>query len=213
MDSLDEIINAEAREPKTFHPVHERGQDAWFPGNEAASLLIHVNHIWEDLYALLRVRAGVSDAYTKKLFLRYAVIEVRSLIQVFDRMQVIVMQAPTFDPRERHGWRELTTEEKEQAKELFKPYSEAKKAVSDEVRNVRNAVCAHRENLDWQSVMSFWDAITPELIRPILNAVPAPFNFLKELDLYEWNRTPRDGTVEFIGPMIRPEYFEDDRRT
>jgi hypothetical protein len=209
MDALDDIINAERREPKTFHPVHERSESAWFPGNEAASLVIQIRHIWDDLQVLQRIRHGSSDAYSQKLLLRYAVIEVRSLIEVFDRLQAIVMQASTFDPRTRQGWREITVEEKEKAKELLKPYSEAKKQVSKHIIDIRNTICAHRGILDWQQVNSFWDAITPELVNPILRALPAAFDFIKELDLFEWNRISRDGAIEFIGLMLRPEYFEE----
>lgn len=208
MDALDEIIEAERREPRTFHPVHERNLDAWFPGNEAASLVIQLRNIWDDLHALLGIRANASDDYGKKLLLKYAVIEVRSLIDVFDRLQAVVMQAPTFNSREKQGWREITVGEKEEAKKLLKPYSEAKKQVSKQITDIRNAICAHRGSLDWQQVMSFWDAVTPDLINPILSTVPAAFDFIKELDLFEWNRIPREGTIQFIGARLRPEYFE-----
>ncbi|MGY1490055.1 hypothetical protein ACW4YW_11620 [Methylobacillus pratensis] len=209
MKELDEIIEAQRREVKTFHPVHERGQDAWFPGNEASGLVIQVQHIWDDLQALNRMYLKEGDEYGKKLLLKYVVIEVRSLIEVFDRLQAIVMRAPTFDPRERQGWREITVEEKEQAKELLRSYTEAKKQTSKMIIEIRNTICAHRGSLDWQQVMTFWDAITPDLVNPILNAVPKVFDYIKELDLFEWNRTPREGVIEIIGTHLRPEYFED----
>lgn len=213
MDELDEIIDAERHEPKTFHPVHERDKSAWFPGNEAASLVIQTRHIWDDLETLFRIYSRQENEYGKKLLLKYAVIEVRSLIDVFDRLQAIVMKAPTFDPREKHGWREITVEEKTKAKELLKRYSEAKREASRNISAIRNEICAHRGNLDWPNVMEFWDSVTPDLINPVLEAIPEAFNYIKELDLFEWNRIPRDGTIELIGPQLRPEYFENDERT
>lgn len=208
MHELDEIIDAEKKGPATFHPVHERGEDSWFPGNEAAALVVQIGHIWEDLLELIDLRQSTSDGYKRKLLLKYAVIEVRSLIEVFDRLQAIVMKAGTFDPRERHGWREITVEEREEAKELLKGYSESKKSVANRIIGIRNMIGAHRGSLDWQQTMAFWDSISPALIQPVLDSIPPAFNFIKELDLFEWNRTPSEGGLEVIGSMLRPEYFE-----
>ncbi len=209
MDELDEILASDRKEPTTFHPVNERSPHAWYPGNEAASLVIQIGHILEDLLALIELRENSKNGYSKQLLLKYAVIEVRSLIEVFDRLQGTVMKANIFNPRERQGWREITVEEKEKAKELFKAYSEAKKGTSQKVIDIRNTIGAHRGCLNWQQVMAFWDAITPDIINPLLAAIPPAFDFVKELDLFEWNRVPRDGTIEVIGGMLRPEYFEE----
>lgn len=208
MEALDEIINSERIEPKTFHPVHERDPSAWFPGNEAASLVIQINHVWDDLLSLVKLRNNSGDEYSKKLLIKYAIIEVRSLIELFDRLQILAMKANIFDPKEKQGWREITDEEHKKTKELLKVYSLAKKQVEKDIIDIRNSICAHRGNLDWQQVMKFWDSVTPELINPILKAIPPAFDYIKELDLYEWNRIPRNGLVEFIGTVIRPEYVE-----
>ena len=119
------------------------------------------------------------------------------------------MQAPTFDPYQKQGWREITEKEKTTARNLLKRYSDAKKQTSAMIIKVRNEICAHRENLDWQQVMAFWDSATPDLINPILQTIPEAFDYIKELDLYEWNRSHQDGCIEIIGPQIRPEYFKD----
>lgn len=63
MKALDEIIRAEYKQPKTFHPIHERNQDAWFPGNEAASLLIQIRHIFDDIEIIRNIRALLLRAY------------------------------------------------------------------------------------------------------------------------------------------------------
>lgn len=48
MDALDEILDTQTH-PGVFHPVHLRDPGAWFPGNEAASLLLQSQYIWEDI--------------------------------------------------------------------------------------------------------------------------------------------------------------------
>lgn len=45
MRKFDEIIDGAGKPPKTFHPIHDRGMGTWFPGNEAAALLIQTGHI------------------------------------------------------------------------------------------------------------------------------------------------------------------------
>lgn len=84
MDELDEIISAIRKEPKTYHPVRERDKTAWFPANEAASLVIQLRHIWDDLKVLSVIHQERETHYEKQLILKYVVIEVRSLIEVFD---------------------------------------------------------------------------------------------------------------------------------
>ncbi len=208
MRELDEIITGSYEPPKTFHPVHEHGQEAWFPGNEAAALVIQVGHILEDIIALGQLRSAQRDKYKEQLILKYAVIEVRSLIEVFDRLAAIAMKASVFDPQERQGWREITKEEREKTAHLLKIYSKAKAQVGQMISAVRNEVGAHRGNVNWQEVRTFWAAISPDLINPILTSLPPAYEYIKELDLFEWNRIHKDGTHEFISAVIRPEYFE-----
>lgn len=136
-------------------------------------------------------------------------IETRSLIDVFDRLQTIAVRTPTFNPEERQGWREITNSEKETLKNFLALYSEAKKKSSKMIIEIRNEVCAHRGNLNWKQIMDFWDKITPSLIEPILNTIAEAFNYIQELDLFEWNRSTENGTIEIIGPFLRPEYFKN----
>jgi len=205
---LDELINNTKPVPKTFHPVHERGADAWFPGNEATALLIQIGHIWEDISHLKELNVLQNDKYKKQLVLKYVVIEVRSLIDVFDRLASLAMKAPVFDPSERQGWREITEDEREKVASLLKEYSKAKSKVAKTITSVRNEVGAHRGNTNWQEVRRFWEAISPDLINPILKSVPPAFEYIKELDLFEWNRVIKDGVHESLGAQLRPEYFQ-----
>lgn len=207
MRELDEIIHGAGEPPQTFHPIHERGMSAWFPGNEAAALLVQAGHIWEDIGILREWYFYQGEKYRKQLALKYVVIEVRSLIQVFDRLASIAMKAPVFDPQERQGWREITRQEKDQVTALLKEYTKAKAKVGQMIIDVRNEVAAHRRNINWQEVRKFWEEISPDLVNPILSAVPPAYEYIKDLDLFEWNRIHKDGGHEFISFQIRPEYF------
>lgn len=208
MHELDDFVAGKNPTPRTFHPVHERGSDAWFPGNEAAVLVVQIGHVWEDIAHLKALYDSQDDKYRKQLVLKYVVIEVRSLIEVFDRLASFAMKAPVFDPSERQGWREITKEEREKTASLLKEYSTAKSKVANTITRVRNEVGAHRGNTNWEEVIRFWQAISPDLVNPILETVPPALDYIKELDLFEWNRTVREGVHEFIGAQLRPEYFE-----
>lgn len=208
MQELDEIIRSEGIEPETYHPVKERSGGAWFPGNEAASLVIQVRHIWDDISELKALHVSTKSNYTKTLILKYVVIELRSLIEVFDRLQGLVFDTPVFDPYEKQGWREITQEEQDKAKKLFKQYSKAKSVASKSIIDVRNQIGAHRGNLDWQQVMFFWDSISPELVNPLIKTIGLTFDYIKSLDLFEWNRVNEDGSIEIVSAHLRPEYFE-----
>lgn len=209
MQEIDDILSLERNEPKTFHPVKERGGSAWFPGNEAASLLVQIRHIWDDLSELHKLHKTIESSHTKKLILKYVVIETRSLVDAFDRLQAITLKAPIFDPYKKQGWRELTKDEHEKARQLLKTYSKAKSQTINSIIQIRNEIGAHRGNLDWQKVMEFWDKITPDVVNPILSSIPAAFDYIKSLDLYEWNLVHENGAHEFISFQLRAEYLAD----
>ncbi len=208
MKDLDELIEAETKNLQTFHPVHQRGKGAWFPGNEAAALCVQVNHIWEDIHALHSLHMSCAHTYKKKLLLKYLLIELRSLVEVFERLYSIAIKTPIFDPNERHGWREITQQEHDELKSLLKIYSKAKKSTISKIIAIRHNVGAHRGNINFQEVMTFWDNLTLELMIPLLDSFPAAFNHIRHLDLYEWNCTREDGVMSTIGLQLRPEYFK-----
>lgn len=205
MQALDEIIFASLSEQKTFHPAHERSEFAWFPGNEAASLLLQCRYVWDDIEALARVHRSNREVYARKLLVKYLIVEIRSLMEVFDRLRAYVMQAEVFGRAEESVWRGLTPAEYEVARELFKDYSVAKQSVEKIIIGIRNNIGAHRGNIDWQQVMLFWDQVSVDAVQPILDVVPRVFDHLKELDIYEWNRRLPDGSIEILGPRIFPE--------
>ena len=209
MEDIQDILDSSKwQAPATFHPIHNRDKTTWFPANEAASLVIQLSHIWDDISYLDEIYKKTSDDYKKKLMIKYIIIEIRSYVQLFDKLQSIVMKASVFNPSERKGSRELTLDEKEEAVRLLKSYSEAKKKTSEKIRKIRNNIGAHRSNIDWQEVMGFWDELTPDIVNPLLNTMPKAFNYIKDLDLYEWSRVTEKGNISIIGAFLRPEYFD-----
>lgn len=193
-----------------FHPVHERGGGAWFPGDEGASLLVSALHVWEDIERLSTLRDDVHEPYDKKLLLKYLCIEVRSLIELMDRLRAKVMSADTYESGQKPIYRGISSAERAAATEYWRNYSDASKAVKGDLIAVRNRIAAHRDMSDWQVVMALWDKLDGKLISGLLETIPAGLNHVKDLNIFEWNRQPEPGVVEFIGGPVGPWLFEDE---
>lgn len=205
MGALDDILDVPAN--AVFHLVHQRSERAWFPGNEAASLTIQCKHIWEDISALAAMHRESQDRYRSKLLLKYLFVEMRSLLEVFDRLQALVMKATVFDPDKERAWRGITVDERQRANLLYKQYSNAKASAERMILDVRNNIGAHRGNINWSEVMAFWDAVSIDALTPLIEVIPKVFDHIKDLNIYEWNRLPREGVVEILGSQIFPDDF------
>ncbi len=193
------------RQIPTFHPIHQRDSGAWYPSNEAASFLVHIGHIWDDILVLNRLRRERNDEAEKRLLFKYIIIELRSLFQPLERLQTIVMKAPERKKGELPTARSVTPEEKEQAKTLFKAYHAAKKRIELDVRNIRNNIGAHRDLRPWHEIISLWESLEPSRFLELLNTIPPIYNFVKELDLYDWVRTTEEGHMQILGARIYPD--------
>ncbi len=192
-----------------FHPVHQRRPDAWFPGDESASLLIAIEHTWEDIKRLADLRKAAEDAYDRRLLFKYVIIEVRSLTQMMDRLRTKVMTAQVYVASEQPPYRGISDQEAAAAREYWKKYSEAQKETERDLIAVRNKLAAHRDVSDWQVVMALWDKLDSTLIVRLLEAIPPAFNHAKELNIFEWNRQPEPGVIEILGGPVGPWLFEE----
>lgn len=204
-DIQDALTKSIANAPPTFHPVHERDPGAWFPGNNAASLLIHISHTWEDILRLSEICRRANDAYDKKLLFKYILVELRSLLMLLDKLQPIILKAPTFGPNEKPAWRSISQDEMSKAKKLFKQYHRARSKVEADVLDVRNKIGAHRDTDSWQEIIKLWDKLSPESFLKLFESIPPLFEHIKDLDLYEWNRIPGGGGIEILGSRIYPD--------
>lgn len=120
-------LDIKISEDTVFHPVWRRESNAWFPGNEKTSVLIAGEHIWDDIQRLCMIRSQCKDDYNRKLMLKYICMELRSLIEVMDKLQSAVMSAEVYEVDTKPLWRGISTQERDTAKKLWKKYSTAKK--------------------------------------------------------------------------------------
>jgi hypothetical protein len=203
MSTIEELITEAAKHNRTFHPIDAPTGLVWFPGNEAAALAIQSTHIWDDIIHLIEMRSSQGDKYRRRLILKYVVVELRSLMEVTDRLQSHVMKAPVIGLETSTPWRGITLEERREAKSLYKEYSLIKKKSEALIIGIRDNIGAHRGNLDWRETGSLWESISVDQIQPLLDILPRVFAHIKELDIFEWNRTPEDGVIEILGPPIQ----------
>ncbi|MFG3819172.1 hypothetical protein [Limnothrix redekei] len=209
---MESNSNSLIPEDSVFHPVWQRDPSAWFPGDEKTSALIAGGHIWDDILRLLEIRNQSKDEYNRKLLLKYICIELRSLTEVMDTIQVAVMSAEVHDIDVKSYWRGITTEDLVVAKKLWKEYSRAKKQVENDLINIRNRIAAHRDfsykgkeiegKTGWHLAMMLWDRLDLDMFRDLMSAIPPAFNHAKDLNIYEWNRIPEDGSIEILGGFI-----------
>jgi hypothetical protein len=203
--------NNEQSVMRVFHPVHERSRTAWFPGDEGTSILVAVPHVWEDIERLGRLKGQAQDPYDRKLLLKYVIIEVRSLIELMNALHAKVMSADTYDVSQEPLYRGTSSAERATAREYWSKYSNAKKAVENDIIAVRNKIAAHRDFSEWQVVMALWDKLDGKLISTLLETVPAAFNHAKGLNIFEWNREPEPGVIEILGGPVGPWLFEEEQ--
>lgn len=221
MENYADII--EIPENSIFHPVWQRDPTAWFPGDEKTSALVAGEHIWDDICRLGKIRSQLKDQYDSKLILKYICIELRSLIEVMDKLQLAVMSAESYELGEKPLYRGISAEERDTAKYLWKNYSKAKKQVETDLINIRNKIATHRDfSYDskpiegvtgWNLAMLLWDKLELKLFEDLLAAIPPAFNHAKDLKIYEWNREPKPGIVEFLGGYITEWDFIDSSKS
>lgn len=141
------------------------------------------------------------------------------MIEVMDKLQSSVMSSEVYEVGTKPLWRGISTEDRDIAKQLWKNYSTAKKQVEHDLINIRNKIAAHRDfSYDskkiegvagWNLVMLLWDRLEIELFKDLMSSIPPAFNHAKDLNIYEWNRTPEDGVMEFLGGSLSKWDFID----
>jgi len=209
-DKLQKLLeDATANAPPMFHPVHDRSEGAWFPSNEAASLVVLISHAWEDLGYVLNIRHRAKKEYEKRLLFKYALIELRSIVEQLEKLQAIIFQVTSNTPAEGnlHGY--ISKEEEDILRSLFKKYNSAKKRVEDDLISIRNKIGAHRGTHPWDEIMNLWDKLEPQSFITLVSEIPRLFEYLRKLDIYDWTRIPEEGVIEICcsGLKIDPDYL------
>lgn len=200
---LRTLLERESRDgPLMFHPVREQRQEAWWPANEAATRIVHVAHIYEDIEKLGAIRSHVTADSEKQLLLKYVVIELLSLVEHFDRLRDVVMKATVLEQPKREDWFGLTPEERSEARRLFSLYEVAKEQVLVDLRQIRNRIGAHRELKSWSDNLRLWNDLGSVQVAPLLSAVRDAFEHVRKLDLFSWSRVLDDGAIHITGPRL-----------
>src|SRR4030065_1655165 len=116
---LNECLN---NEPEVFHPVHNRGNNTWFPGNDAARILMTISNAWEDILALSKIRITLDTDYKKRLLFKYTLIELRSITEQIKKLHSIIFSTIKGNGKEIDQLGYITKEEKESLIKHFKNY-------------------------------------------------------------------------------------------
>lgn len=190
-DSLEEAANIE---PLMFHPIDERSSKAWFPSNEAASLVVIIAHAWEDLALLENVRCKSTQDLERRLLFKYAPIELRSIVEQLERLQSIVFLVIANRAEGRMGGR-ISKHEESELRVMFREYHSIKRLVENDLLAIRNKIGAHRGAHPWE-ISGLWDALKPDSFRPLLRIIPNLFEVIRKLDIYDWTRIPEKVTIE-----------------
>jgi len=178
-----------------FHPIHQRSEKAWCPSNEPACVLSLIGHTWEDLVIISERRAKTEGDREKRLLFKYALIELHSIVEQFERLQSLIFQ--TMRGRQEENCYYISEHEIVQLKALLKQYHFEKRLVEQDLIAIRNNIGAHRGYHPWNEIIALWDKIEPGPFRPFLEVIPRLFECVRNLDIYDWMCIPEEGTIQF----------------
>jgi len=179
-----------------YDPFSERGPTFYHPANEAAMHLIAIRLIYRDIEKLASFYIGSSDTYTKKLMAKYIIIEIISVDSHIVGLANKIISGQT-------GY-EIEPNLLTRAKELYKEYKDTRKKKWFDLKDIRNRLGAHREQLDLLTISKLWDKIDIKVIRQIVSSIPPLFNFLKGLNVYYWSKRGQDEKGRQIIAFIQP---------
>lgn len=193
-----------------YNPVYRRESDAWHPTNEAADLLVHIAHIWEDIVRVNRVRDEIRDKLPDEatLLFKYILVEFRSLLDPLRRLQAVVMNADMLKKGKPAPFRYVTAKQLDEAKALFKDFWQGVRQKEADIITIRNTIGAHRGPQPWEQIESLWDRLDPAQFVTAMNKFVPLFKHLESLNLYNWSTTLPDGSLSIMGAQILHDYSE-----
>lgn len=118
-------------------------------------------------------------------------IELRSIIEQLEKLQGIIFTSVRGNLEKSIRIGQITNQEAEEIRSLFKKYHSIKKTVENDIIKIRNGIGAHRGNQPME-----WDKLGPEAFRPLFEVVPELFERIISLDIYDWTRIPEEGVIE-----------------
>jgi len=193
-------------------PIHPSNPHNWFPANEAAQLRVHLEDIWKDVGLLndLQLKSRSDNPTYDRLLLKYMLMEFYSLIPAIKRLRTIIKTHNTIGPGDPAPCRYVTTIEQRKAKAQFKKFFAALDHVSDDLKKIRNTIAAHRDQQDWHLIKETWEKIDAERFLPVINAFAPLFDFVSNLNIYNWSRHLGDDSMAILGGRINGPNFSEE---
>lgn len=152
------------RQTQTFHPIHRREAEFWHPGNDAASLRIHISHIWEDIIMLRDMLLRSENNIEQRLLFKYILVELHSILSPIARLQTIIMTVPVAKQGKPTPFHSISVEDKETAKQLFKVHNIAKNKTESLLADIRNDIGAHRGLQPWERIIQLGKVLSRNIL-------------------------------------------------
>lgn len=198
-----------------YHPGVD-DSNAYRPGNELASEYTALQVLWKNFITLFERAKGDSDSYSRKLTLKFAVVELRSFLDALPRFGPLVAAVPPHDGKFPRSFVCLTQDERSAFERKAKELNTAKKELLNTLTKVRNSLGAHmsqpllkgvsaqkpKESLSWQELESLWQLLEPRMFLSIARAGHAFLAAAKHLPLYEFYRYETPKRIRVHVPAI-----------
>ena len=179
-----------------YDPFFESGPTFYHPANKAAMHLIAIRLIYRDIEKLFSIYRKSKDSYSKQLLSKYIIIEIISINNYINKLANKIIYRQT-------GYKiEQSTLTK--TKELYKQYKNTINEKRDDLKNIRDKLAAHRDQLDLITISKIWSKIDIKAIKKIVNSIPPFFNFLNDLNIYCWTKNGQDKKGNKIKAFIMP---------
>lgn len=192
---------------------------AYRPGNELASEYTALKVLWTNFSALFEKAKTDSDAFSRKLTLKFAAVELRTFIDTLPRLNTLIAKVPPHDGKLPRSFICLTPEEREGFEKKSKSLGKAKNQLFNVLTKVRNNVGAHmsqpllkgspsikpKEELSWQELEDLWQSLEPRMFLEIAHAIEAYLACVQYLPVFEFYRFEAPNRIRAHVPAVVQE--------
>lgn len=198
-----------------YHPGKDDPK-AWRPGNDFANEYTALRSIWKNFATLFDKAKADSNGYSRKLTLKYAVVELRSFLDAMPRLNGLIAKLPPHDGALPRKLICLTAEERDGVSAKFKLLNQAKNKTLNSLTKLRNNVGAHMSQtvlrgtmhkpsaaaLTWDEVESLWQQLESRLFIDIAHAVDAWLAKVQHLPVFEYYRFDSETRIRCFVPCV-----------
>ncbi|MCI0452291.1 MAG: hypothetical protein L0Z51_07855 [Candidatus Latescibacteria bacterium] len=178
-----------------YDPYVRRGDGYYHPGNDEATLLLHVQHSYRDLAILLNTLSRLEHERARRLITKYAILELFSLDANIRQLANMVIRGRT----EFH----VTPEQTSHVKALRDAYDRSWRQHESTLTAIRHKLAAHREPVHLLGVVELWDSVNTTIVTDVIRHVPPLHDFIKDLNIFKWTITEMTESGEVTG-FIQP---------